>query len=219
MLLSVFVALSLTPALCATMLKPVGKGARRRRRASSAGSTAASSTGATSTCGGVRHVIDRSGRWLLIYGALIVAVGLLFMRLPTGFLPDRGPGHRLHPGADAAGRDAGAHARSCSTTWRTTCCNDEADAVDATFEVDRLQFRGPRPEPGPGVRAVQGLVGANAAPTSSAQAVLARTGDALRVVPGRGHHPDQSAVDPGAGQRRRASTSSSRIAAVSATTS
>ena len=32
-------------------------------------------------------MIDRFARWLLIYGALIVAVGLLFMRLPTGFLP------------------------------------------------------------------------------------------------------------------------------------
>ena len=50
MLLSVFVALSLTPALCATMLKPVGKGRRgAEERASSVRSIAASSAVATST--------------------------------------------------------------------------------------------------------------------------------------------------------------------------
>jgi multidrug efflux pump len=37
---------------------------------------------------GVRHVIARFGRWLAIYAAMIVAVGLLFVRLPTSFLPD-----------------------------------------------------------------------------------------------------------------------------------
>jgi multidrug efflux pump subunit AcrB len=37
-------------------------------------------------------VIKRSGRWLMIYLVVIVAVGLLFVRLPKSFLPDEDQG-------------------------------------------------------------------------------------------------------------------------------
>ena len=66
MVLSVFVALVLTPALCATILKPVPTEAKGREGffgAFNRGSSAA----ATSTCGGVRNVIGSLGRWLLVY--------------------------------------------------------------------------------------------------------------------------------------------------------
>jgi multidrug efflux pump len=43
--------------------------------------------------GGVRHVIHGWGRWLLIYLAVIAAVGLLFVRLPTSFLPNEDQGY------------------------------------------------------------------------------------------------------------------------------
>src|SRR6266481_1689343 len=92
MLLSVFVALSLTPALCATMLKPVSKGGEAPKRGFFAAFNRGFEHGRDRYVGGVRHVLDRSGRWLLIYGAVIVAVGLLFVRLPTGFLPDEDQG-------------------------------------------------------------------------------------------------------------------------------
>src|SRR5579862_1375609 len=92
MLLSVFVALSLTPALCATLLKPVQKGGE----APKTGFFGAFNRGFEHSRGqyleGVRHVIRGLGRWLLVYGAVIVAVGLLFVRLPTGFLPTEDQG-------------------------------------------------------------------------------------------------------------------------------
>src|SRR5258705_3460611 len=76
MLLSVFVALSLTPALCATILKP-GHGAKNRfARAFNA----SFDHGRNGYLGGVRHVIARSGRSFLIYSGMILAVGLLFTR-------------------------------------------------------------------------------------------------------------------------------------------
>src|SRR6202795_4407481 len=86
MLLSVFVALSLTPALCATILRPVSKGEAPKKGFFGAFNRGFEH-GRDKYIGGVRHVISRFARWLLIYGALIVAVGLLFLRLPTGFLP------------------------------------------------------------------------------------------------------------------------------------
>src|SRR6267142_2298110 len=64
MLLSVFVALSLTPALCATILKPTGKKGRFARRFD-----AAFDHGRSRYLGGVRHVIARAGRWFVIYAA------------------------------------------------------------------------------------------------------------------------------------------------------
>ncbi|TMH23306.1 MAG: multidrug efflux RND transporter permease subunit, partial [Betaproteobacteria bacterium] len=73
MLLSVFVALSLTPALCATILKPGHEARNRFAR----GFNASFDHGRNGYLAGVRHVIARSGRWFLIYGAVIVAVGLL----------------------------------------------------------------------------------------------------------------------------------------------
>src|SRR3954451_17489521 len=69
MLLSVFVALTLTPALCATLLKPSGEHRADRRRFFSWFNRLFDKT-RDQYVGGVRHVIARSGRWLLIYGAL-----------------------------------------------------------------------------------------------------------------------------------------------------
>src|SRR5436190_14653885 len=69
MLLSVFVALTLTPALCAILLKP-GQGARNRFARAFNASFDHSRNGYLH---GVRHVIARSGRWFVIYGAVIAA--------------------------------------------------------------------------------------------------------------------------------------------------
>jgi multidrug efflux pump len=87
MLLSVFVALSLTPALCATMLKPSTEGGEHPRAGFFGWFNRTFDRGRDQYVGGVRHIVRRSGRWLLIYGALLVAVGWLFVHLPTGFLP------------------------------------------------------------------------------------------------------------------------------------
>ena len=92
MLLSVFVALSLTPALCATMLKPVSNGAKAPIRGFFGAFNRAFEHGRDKYVGSVRYVINRFARWLLIYGVLIAAVGLLFVRLATGFLPDEDQG-------------------------------------------------------------------------------------------------------------------------------
>ena len=91
MVLSVIVALTLTPALCASMLKPVShdhyeKGGffgwfnRNFNRATNKYQS------------GVRSMIGRTGRYMLIYGAIVLLLGFLFTRLPTSFLPDEDQG-------------------------------------------------------------------------------------------------------------------------------
>lgn len=91
MVLSVLVALVLTPALCATMLKP-HKGHEAKQKGPfgwfNRGFERAS-RGYERTVGGL---LRRVPHVMVVYIALIVALGFLFVRLPTSFLPDEDQG-------------------------------------------------------------------------------------------------------------------------------
>jgi hydrophobe/amphiphile efflux-1 (HAE1) family protein len=91
MLLSVVVALTLTPALCALLLKP--ESAHGGKNRFSRWFNACFDYGRDRYVSGVRRVIARAGRWFLVYGAVIVAVGFLFMRLPSSFVPNEDQGY------------------------------------------------------------------------------------------------------------------------------
>jgi len=105
MALSILVALILTPALCATLLKPAhGKGTRGRffdwfNRTYDKGLERYEV--------GLRHVLGGWRLYAVIYGAIVIILAVLFVRLPTGFLPDEDQGNliglvQLAPGATAA---------------------------------------------------------------------------------------------------------------------
>src|SRR5438132_3647198 len=141
MLLSVFVALSLTPALCAIMLKPASHGGDAPKTGFFGAFNRAFERGRDKYVGGVRHVIDRFGRWLLIYGALIVAVGLLFVRLPTGFLPTEDQGIAYVQVQTPPGATQG-RTQIVLEDVANYLLQQEADAVDATFEIAGLNFAG-----------------------------------------------------------------------------
>ncbi len=93
MALSVLVALILTPALCATILRPQNKAAPKRGFFGWFDRNFERGRRGYQT--GIRHVIARSGRWFAIYGAIILGVGFLFLHLPTSFLPDEDQGMML----------------------------------------------------------------------------------------------------------------------------
>ena len=101
---SALLALTLTPALCATILKhtpgesvmptsgPLGAFNRFFTRTT------------TRYHAGVARVIGRAGRWLIIYLTLLIATGWVFSRLPGSFLPEEDQGYfiaviQLPPGA------------------------------------------------------------------------------------------------------------------------
>ena len=91
MVLSVLVAMILTPALCASLLKPVAPGGHQRRGFFGwFNHMFARNTGRYER--GVARLLHQAGRWLLLYLAIIGAMALLFLHLPTAFLPleDRG---------------------------------------------------------------------------------------------------------------------------------
>lgn len=92
MVLSVLVAMILTPALCATLLKPVTADHHQPRRGFFGWFNRQFDHHADRYARGVQHILHRSGRWLFIYMAIIGVMAFLFLRLPTSFLPleDRG---------------------------------------------------------------------------------------------------------------------------------
>ncbi|MBK5954458.1 hydrophobe/amphiphile efflux-1 family RND transporter, partial [Rhodospirillum rubrum] len=140
MLLSVLVAVVLTPALCATFLKPshgdpyAKKGffGWFNRGFDRTNSFYQSSVG---------HVIGRKWRYLLIYGLILVGLGLLFVRLPSSFLPNEDQGILFAQASLPAG----------ATQERTQEVLDqmsrhfresEADFVEGVFTVNGFSFSG-----------------------------------------------------------------------------
>ncbi|MFY0522907.1 efflux RND transporter permease subunit [Archangium gephyra] len=92
MALSVLVAVVLTPALCATMLKPIAKD----HHASSTGFfgwfNRQFDRGNARYQGAVRSILSRSRRFMLAFAAMVVLMGVMFARLPTSFLPSEDQG-------------------------------------------------------------------------------------------------------------------------------
>ena len=92
MVLSVLVALILTPALCTTLLKPVTAGHHHAKRGFFGWFNRAFDRSSRRYERGVGRVLQRSLRFMLIYLLLIGGLAWLFIKLPTSFLPveDRG---------------------------------------------------------------------------------------------------------------------------------
>ena len=101
---SAFLALSLTPALCATLLKPVEAGHHIDKR----GFFGWFNRGFSRTAKGyeslVARLLRRASRYLIVYAAIIGVVALVYARLPSSFLPAEDQGRllvnvQLPPGA------------------------------------------------------------------------------------------------------------------------
>ncbi|WP_256078943.1 efflux RND transporter permease subunit [Massilia sp. YIM B04103] len=92
MVLSVIVAMVFTPALCSTFLKPVEKGHHMATTGFFGWFNRVFERSSIGYQGWVGSMIKRSGRSLAMYAALVLVLGVVFMRLPTSFLPDEDQG-------------------------------------------------------------------------------------------------------------------------------
>jgi multidrug efflux pump len=95
MALSVLVAIVLTPALCATLLKPLRKGEHHEARGFFGWFNRSFDRGRNGYERTVRTVLARTGRFLLVFLALGAVMLFLFLRLPSAFLPDEDQGSLL----------------------------------------------------------------------------------------------------------------------------
>ena len=101
---SSFFALSLTPALCATLLKPVEAGHHHAKTGFFGWFNRGFSRTAKGYEGFVARLLKRAGRYMVIYVAIVGVVALVYTRLPTSFLPQEDQGNllvnvQLPPGA------------------------------------------------------------------------------------------------------------------------
>ncbi|WP_085705954.1 efflux RND transporter permease subunit [Pseudomonas sp. B8(2017)] len=103
-LFSAFLALSLTPALCATLLKPVAKGEHHESKGFFGWFNRRFEGMSNGYQRWVMQALKRSGRYLLVYALLLAVLGYGFSQLPTAFLPTEDQGYtitdiQLPPGA------------------------------------------------------------------------------------------------------------------------
>jgi multidrug efflux pump len=96
MVLSVIVALVLTPALTATLLKRKEDEENTWLQRKTLGARTWFNTrfaeGVERYTGTVERVVDRKWLFLAIYGVVLVLLAVMFVRLPTGFLPTEDQG-------------------------------------------------------------------------------------------------------------------------------
>ncbi len=101
---SASMALTLTPALCASLLKHQPGGEAQPARGFFGWFNRSFAAVVHRYVGGTRRILARPLRWLLVFVAVLTATGWLFMRLPGSFLPSEDQGYfltlvQLPPGA------------------------------------------------------------------------------------------------------------------------
>ncbi|WP_297486134.1 efflux RND transporter permease subunit [uncultured Photobacterium sp.] len=139
MALSVLVAMILTPALCATMLKPVEHGSNEKGFFGWFNRTFDKLTSRYESS--VAAMIKRSIRVMLIFLGLTVAVGWMFTRMPTSFLPDEDQGI-LFSQAILPVNSTQEQTQEVMDKVSDYYLNQEKDAVASVFSVSGFSFAG-----------------------------------------------------------------------------
>ena len=93
MAFSALLALTLTPALCATLLQPVEAGHHVEKKGFFGWFNRGFSRTATSYQGFVGKMLNGTLRYVLVYGGILLVVGFLYARLPSAFLPTEDQGY------------------------------------------------------------------------------------------------------------------------------
>ncbi len=146
MALSVLVAIVLTPALCATMLKPLKKGEHHVAHKGWSGRffNAFNRGFDRSSNGyqrGVRGILGRPWRFMGVFAALALVMGLLFMRLPSSFLPNEDQGILMALVQTPVGATQERTLESIDKLEKHFMEN-EADAIESIFSVQGFSFAG-----------------------------------------------------------------------------
>ncbi|TBU89796.1 efflux RND transporter permease subunit [Stutzerimonas kirkiae] len=141
MALSVLVALVFTPALCATLLKPIPKGHHEEKRGFFGWFNRTFERGVDSYEGGVKRVLRRKLPFLLAYLLIFAGMLVLFDRLPSSFLPDEDQGVLFAQVQTPAGSSA-ERTQQTVDAMREYLLKEESDVVNSVFTVTGFNFAG-----------------------------------------------------------------------------
>ncbi|MBF5046164.1 efflux RND transporter permease subunit [Aggregicoccus sp. 17bor-14] len=141
MALSVLVAIILTPALCATLLKPVPKGHHIKEKGFFGWFNRTFDRGNARYQGAVKGILARRARFMLVFAAMVVLMGVLFFRLPSSFLPQEDQGFMFAMVQTPVGAT---QERTLNVLKRVEqhFLQEEKDAVQALFTVQGFSFGG-----------------------------------------------------------------------------
>lgn len=141
MVLSVLVAMILTPALCATLLKPLPVGHQEKQTGFFGWFNRMFNRSNNAYCNLTEKMLGKIGRYMILYGAIIAVVAFLFFRLPTGFLPDEDQGILMTQVQTPAGTT---QQRTEEALRRVNdyFLTQEKNTVDSVFTVAGFSFAG-----------------------------------------------------------------------------
>jgi multidrug efflux pump len=137
-LFSAFLALSLTPALCATFLKPIPKGHQHKKGLGGWFNRKFDSltSGYSKT---VTGMAKRSGRMMVVYLALVVGLGYLFVNLPSAFVPNEDQGFLI---VDVQGPPEASANRTIASIEKIEAIFKEEEAVKNIVAIQGFSFSG-----------------------------------------------------------------------------
>lgn len=140
MALSVLVALVFTPALCATILKPIDAD-HHHKKGFFGWFNRSFDRGAERYKNGVATIARRKGLFLVIYLLIVGAMAWLFPQIPTAFLPDEDQGTMVvqvqMPPNTSAGRT-----QAVLDEIRGYLMENEADVLESAYTVNGFNFAG-----------------------------------------------------------------------------
>ncbi|QQN49720.1 efflux RND transporter permease subunit [Stutzerimonas balearica] len=141
MSLSVLVALVFTPALCATLLKPIAQGEHHEKRGFFGWFNRSFQRGVGRYERGVKAMLRHKAPYLLLYLAIIAVMAWTFTRIPTSFLPEEDQGVLFAQVQTPAGSTA-ERTYEVLRQMREYLLNEEQDVVRSVFTVNGFNFAG-----------------------------------------------------------------------------
>lgn len=141
MVLSVLVALILTPALCATILQPINAAEHGEKKGFFGWFNRVFAWTTHRYHDKVNTILQKTGRYLFIYLLIVLGMGYLFLTLPTSFLPEEDQGIVLTMMQLPAGATQ-ARTQKVAEQIYEYYATKEKDNVVSTFSVVGFGFNG-----------------------------------------------------------------------------
>jgi multidrug efflux pump len=138
-LFSALLALTLTPALCASFLKQVPKGHHHTKRGFFGLFNRGFDKASHGYSGWVAGMVTRTWRFMLIYVVLLGGLAYLFMQLPSSFLPDEDQGFvivSMQLPSEATGN------RTTEVIEQTEAIFSKEPAVERIIAISGFSFSG-----------------------------------------------------------------------------
>ncbi len=141
MALSVLVALILTPALCATLLKPVSAEHHEKKSGFFGWFNTKFDHSVNHYTNSVSGIVRKTGRYLVVYLIIVIGMAVLFMRLPTSFLPEEDQGVFMTMIQLPAGATQERTQKVLDQVTQYYLTNEKAN-IESVFTVNGFSFSG-----------------------------------------------------------------------------